>query len=187
MSEHCQTFESIRTRRVCRFFTGKPVSRDHLKHLIKAARWASSAGNRRIHKFVVIDDKKSVDLIRIMSPGILGNPQALIVICTDKVKAVLEGVNLDLDTTTWIDVGTASQNMMLAAHEIGIGSCPTTSFSKSAVRVILNLPDYLEPEYILQLGYPMEQPKSIGKGAVAKLSLEAITFWGVFPTHIQRD
>jgi nitroreductase len=184
MSDHCPTFETIRTRRVCRFFTDEPVSRDDLKHLIRAARWASSAGNRRIHKFVVVDDQKSVDLIRIMSPGILGNPQALIVICTDKEKAGIEGVNLDLDITTWIDVGTASQNMMLAAHEIGLGSCPTTSFSKSAVRVILNLPDYLEPEYILQVGHPVERPRSIGKGAVASLPIETIAFWGAFPTSV---
>lgn len=184
MNDNGPTFETIRTRRVCRVFTDEPVSRDDLKHLIRAARWASSAGNRRIHKFVIVDDRKSVDLIRIMSPGILGNPRALIFICTDKEKALMEGVKLDLDETTFIDVGTASQNMMLAAHEIGLGSCPTTSFSKSAVRVILNLPDYLEPEYILQVGHPVEQPKSIGKGAMANLSIDTITFWGAFPAII---
>jgi len=184
MSDCCPSFEVIRTRRVCRFFTDEPVSRDDLKHLIEAARWASSAGNRRIHKFVVVDDQKSVNLIRIMSPGILGNPQALIVICVDKEKARVEGVNLDLDTTTWIDVGTASQNMMLAAHEIELGSCPTTSFSKSAVSVILNLPDYLEPEYLLQVGHPVERPRSIGKGAVARLTIETLAFWGAFPPSV---
>ena len=181
MSDHRSTFEIIQTRRVSRFFTDEPVSRDNLLHLIKAARWASSAGNRRIHKFVIIDEQKSVNLIRLVSPGILGNPKAMIVICTDKIKAAMEGVKLDMDTTTWIDVGTASQNMMIAAHEMGLGSCPTTSFSKSAVRVILNLPDYLEPEYILQVGHPKEQPRSIGKGEAAKLPIETIMYWGVFP------
>lgn len=184
MSERYPTYDIIRKRRVCRFFTDEPVCREDLKHLIRAARWASSAGNRRIHKFVVVDDRKSVNLIRIISPGILGNPQALIVICTDRAKAAQEGVNLDLDPTTWIDVGTASQNMMLAACEIGLGSCPTTSFSKSAVRVILNLPDDLEPEYILQVGYPLEQPSSIGKGGISRLPVEAITFWGAFPASV---
>lgn len=181
MSDHHPTFEIIQRRRVSRFFTDELVSRDDLQHLIKAARWASSAGNRRIHKFVVVDELKRVNLIRIVSPGILGNPKALIVICTDKIKAAIEGVKLDIDTTTWIDVGTASQNMMIAAHEIGLGSCPTTSFSKGAVRIILNLPDYLEPEYILQVGHPKEQPSSIGKGEIAKLPIETITYWGVFP------
>jgi nitroreductase len=180
MGDHCSTFEIIQTRRVSRSFTDELVSRDDLKHLIKAARWASSAGNRRIHKFVVVDDQKCVNLIRYVSPGILGNPKALIVICTDKIKAAKEGVRLDVDTTTWIDVGTASQNMMIAAHEKGLGSCPTTSFSKSAVRVILNLPVHLVPEYILQVGHPKEQPRSIGKGEVAKLPIETITYWGAF-------
>jgi nitroreductase len=181
MSDHRPTFEIIQRRRVSRFFTDEPVSKDDLQQLIKAARWASSAGNRRIHKFVIIDEQKRVNLVRLISPGILGNPKALIVICTDKIKAAIEGVKLDMDTTTWIDVGTASQNMMIAAHEMGLGSCPTTSFSKSAVRVILNLPDCLEPEYILQVGHPKEQPRSIGEGEIAKLPIEMITYWGVFP------
>jgi nitroreductase len=77
--------------------------------------------------------------------------------------------------------------MMLAAHEIGLGSCPTTSFSKSAVQVLLNLPDYLEPEYILQVGHPVKQPSSISKGANARLPVDAITFWGAFPTPVNRD
>jgi nitroreductase len=184
MSDFHPTYDTMRTRRVSRFFGDEPVCRDDIKHLIRAARWASSAGNRRIHKFVVVDDPRCVNLIRVTSPGILGNPQALIVICTDKAKAGEEGVNLAQDTTTWIDVGTASQNMMLAAHELGLGSCPTTSFSRSAVRIILNLPGYLEPEYILQIGHPLEPPRSIGRGEMARLPVEAIAFWGAFPDEV---
>jgi nitroreductase len=110
----------------------------------------------------------------------LGQPTALIIICTDKVKAKIEGVKLDLDSTTWIDVGTASQNMMLAAHELGLGACPTTSFSHSGVRAVLNLPDQLEPEYILQLGHPVPQSRVMRAGVSTKLHIEDYTYWGAF-------
>ncbi|MEM7032256.1 MAG: nitroreductase family protein, partial [Chloroflexota bacterium] len=155
--------------------------REDLKHLLEAARWASSAGNRRIHKFVVVDDKDIIGRVRSMSPGMLAFPTAIIVICTDKIKAVEEGVKLDRDSTTWIDVGTASQNMMVAAAEIGLGTCPTTSFSHSGVGAVLNLPDHLEPEYILQVGHPIPQKRVMRAGTSTKLDIEDHTYWGSFP------
>jgi nitroreductase len=173
-------FDNIKSRRVTRSFNDKAVARDHLRRLLEAARWASSAGNRRIHKFVVIDEAEAIRHIRSVSPGMLGWPTALIVICTDEEKAKQEGVKLAVDSTTWIDIGTASQNMMLAAHELGLGSCPTTSFSHSGVRAVLNLPAHLEPEYILQIGHPVPQKRVMRAGVSTKLEIEDFTYWGVF-------
>ena len=174
-------FDVIKTRRVTRSFTDEPVAREDLVHLLKAALWASNAGNRRIHKFVIVEDKATIDLIRNFSPGMLGQPTALIVICTDNLKAKVEGVKLEADSTTWIDVGTASENMMLAAHELGLGTCPTTSFSQSGVAAILNLPDHLVPEYILQVGHPVPQTRVLRAGVTTSLHVEDFTYWGVFP------
>ncbi len=180
MSTKDPVFQAIKTRRSVRRFTEEPVSREILVRLMESARWAPSAGNRRIHKFVVIEDLPTVHLIRTFSPGMLSNPTALIVICTDKIKAAAEGVKLALDSTTWIDVGAAAQNIMLTALELGIGSCPTTSFSHSGVRSVLNLPDHLEPEYIVQLGHPLPETRVVRSGVSTKLTVDDITYWGVF-------
>ncbi len=48
---------------------------------------------------------------------------------------------------------------MLAAHEIGIGSCPALSYAKVAVQEILNLPEDIEPLLVITLGYPAESPE----------------------------
>lgn len=181
MSNKQPVFEAIKTRRVTRAFGREPVARDHLLLLLTAARWAPSAGNRRIHKFIVVEDQKTIQLIRSVSPGMLAGPTALITICTDKLKARVEGVKLELDSTTWIDVGAATQNMMLAAYELGLGACPTTSFSRSGVSRILNLPDHLVPEYILQLGHPLPETRVMRAGASTRLNIEDITYWGPFP------
>lgn len=181
MSDNLPTFATIKARRVTRAFSDQPVAREQLTHLLEAARWASSAGNRRIHRFVVIDDPATIGRVRSMSPGMLAVPTALIVICTDKLKAKIEGVKLEVDSSTWIDVGTASQNMMLAAHELGLGSCPTTSFSHSGVSAVLNLPPHLVPEYILQVGHPLPQTRVMRRGASTKLKIEEYTYWGAFP------
>src|SRR5262249_52076392 len=121
-------FDAIRKRRVTRSFTAQPVERALLQQVVEAARWAPSAGNRRIHIFVVVDDAALIRKVRLMSPGMLGVPAALIVICTDWCRAELAGVKRE-ELNTWIDVGTATQNMLLTAHELGLGAGPVTSFS----------------------------------------------------------
>jgi nitroreductase len=110
----------------------------------------------------------------------LSHPTALIVICTDKDKAALEGVRLAADMSTWVDVGAAAQNIMLTAHELGLGTCPTTSFSHSGVSQALNLPSHLEPEYIVQIGYPLPETRVMRPGVSTKLTVDDITYWGAF-------
>ncbi len=119
-----------------------------------------------------------------ISPGIVGNPTALIVICTDTKKAKLEGVRLDQDATTLIDVGIAAQNIMLAAHALSLGSCPLTSFSKGAIQTLLELPPFLIPEFIVQLGHPApEKPRVMRSGVSTRLRIEDITYWERYPNN----
>lgn len=174
-------FQAMKNRRVTRAFAAQKLAREDLVHLLEAARWAPSAGNRRIHKFVVVEDERTITLIRALSPGMLARPTALIVICSDAVKGAAEGVKMAVDSTTWIDVGAAAQNIMLAAHELGLGTCPATSFSRGGVRAVLNLPAHLEPEYILQLGVPVPETRVMRPGASTRLRVEEISYWGPFP------
>ena len=174
-------FDAIKKRRVCRSFQNKPVSREDLDLLLQSARWAPSAGNRRIHKFIVIDDPQIIEQIRIFSPGMLAHPGALIFICTDLTKAKTEGVKSAGDSTTWIDVGAAAQNIMLTAMELGLGTCPTTSFSHSGVAAILNSPAHLILDYIVQIGVPQPEERMLRANVSTKLRIEDISYWGTFP------
>ncbi len=144
----------IRSRRVTRAFADTPVSDAALLDVLEAGRWATSGGNRRIHRFLVVREGGKLAHLRAVSPGILGRPRAIIVIVTDLERATRELVQIDHDRTTWIDVGTAAMNMMVAAHALGLGSCPVTSFSQDAVRVILGLPEHIVPELLVVLGHP---------------------------------
>ncbi|MFQ5796815.1 MAG: nitroreductase family protein [Candidatus Bipolaricaulia bacterium] len=182
-NKEMSALKTIRTRRVVReYIDNKPISKAMIRQLLEAARWTPSAGNRRIHKLVVVRDLDTIDQIRVISPGILGNPTAFIVICTDTEKAKLEGVRLDLDTTTWIDVGITAQNIMLAAHALGLGSCPLTSFSRGAIRTLLELPPFLIPEFIVQLGHPTPvKPRVIRAEASTSLTVEDLCYWERYP------
>ena len=150
------TISLIRSRRITRFFSQKPVPRESLEIVIEVGRWAPSSGNRRLQKFVVLENPTTIRHIRLMSPGLDGIPQAVIVICTDWQKAGSMGITAEHPDVKF-DVGMAAENMLLAAHALAIGAGPVTSFSKSALQVFLNLPSFLSPDILITLGYPAEQ------------------------------
>jgi nitroreductase len=147
--------ELMRRRRVCRSFSADPVAGEDLKVLLDAARFAPSASNQRINKFRIVTDGDRIRLLRHVAPGMLGYPTALLVILTDTEKAVAEGVRLDLDhRTRWADIGSAAENVLLAAEALGLGACPLMSFSVGGIAELLELPEHLVPDYIIQLGHP---------------------------------
>ncbi|HSV93610.1 MAG TPA: nitroreductase family protein, partial [Desulfobacterales bacterium] len=147
--------ETIRCRRVTRAFHDRPVDNASLLRVLEAGRWATSGGNRRIHRFLVVRDPGTLARLRAVTPGMFSTPPVVIVICTDATLAAEGLVQLEHDRTTWIDVGTAAMNMMIAAHALELGACPATSFSHVAAGVVLDLPPTAEAELFLLLGHPL--------------------------------
>lgn len=165
----------IRSRRAVRHFTDEAVPVALIRQVIEAGRWASSASNRRIHRFLVVREPVRLRLARALSPGMITVPPLLIFICTDEEKARREGVQVGKDTTTWIDVGTCAMNMMVAAHALGLGSCPVTSYSQAGLSSVLDLPDGIVPELALMVGYPA--PTSAAPRRRERLHLDDIIDW----------
>ena len=170
--------ELMRRRRVCRSYTEKPVGRAELQILVEAARFAPSASNQRINKFLVITDRERIRLLRHVAPGMLGEPAALIVILTDTEKAAAEGVKLDRDhRTRWADVGSAAENVLLASEALGLGACPLMSFSVGGAAEILELPGHLVPDYMIQLGHRSPDERSPVTRRARRTTVEELAFW----------
>ena len=74
---------AIRTRRVVRSMGDRRVSRADLETVLDAGRWAPSAGNRHLQRFVATDHPGTLRVLRMVSPGMIARPAAVIVICTD--------------------------------------------------------------------------------------------------------
>jgi nitroreductase len=172
--------QAIRSRRVTRHFSDRSLTQEILETIVEAARWAPSGGNRRLHKFVVVVNSKTIQNIRIMAPGIDSNPAAMIVICTDWEKAERQGFSPD-HRMIWIDVGTATENILLAAQALGVGAGPATSFSPGAVQELLDLPDWLIPDLIVCLGYPSEKPPGGNVKPSKPLKWQDLTIWEKYP------
>ena len=143
---------AIRTRRVARALTDAPVEHDQLQAVLDSARYAPHAGNRRLHRYVVVTRPPLLRAVRMVSPGMLQHPMAAIVVCVDWASVHGYGFS-PANPGPYIDVGTAAATLLLAAHSIGLAAGPVTSFSRAALATILNLPAEVRPELIICLGH----------------------------------
>jgi nitroreductase len=143
----------IKTRRSVRAHTETPVPADVLARLLEAARWAPTGGNRQRWCFVVVQDPLRILKLASVSPGLMGRPTALIVICSERDSGAGRSRELD-EACSLIETGMAAQNIMLAATALRLGSCPVRSFNVAAVGRLLKLPAGIQPELIVTLGYP---------------------------------
>ena len=108
-------------------------------------------------------------------------PAAVVVICIGQARAISFGMR-PTAKGLYIDVGTAAQTMLLAAHSLGLGAGVVTSFSQAAVIQVLNIPRHLSPEMFVCLGYPAAvQPP--GMRARARVTWQSLTDWERFPTR----
>ncbi len=175
-------FDVIKRRRVARSYLPEPVDDALLAQLVAAARWASNASNRHIHKFLITRDPHRISLIRAFAPGLLAEPPALIIILEDKAAFAREQLQ-EGDTANFIDVGTAAQNMMIMAQALGLGTCPVTSFSKTGVATALESPDSLIPELMLMVGHPKPVDRGLRPNAPKPLQVRDLTFWEIPGVH----
>lgn len=144
--------ELIRGRRSIRKFTPQKVSTQRIEELLEAARWAPSGSNAQPLRYFIITEKNTIEALKMVSPGLFGEPPAIIVMCFDKDR---------IQTASefhYVDLGTALQNLLLMAYAKGLGCCPIASFDAEAVAELLSLPTPIQPVLLVILGYPDEHP-----------------------------
>lgn len=180
-------FDVIRTRRSIRRYQNTPVSRELIEQLLDAARWAPSAHNRQPWRFAVIEatarkgalasamgEKLRTDLERDGAPreiidadvarsyARITNAPVVIVVCMtlrdldhypDARRAQAEW------TMATQSVAMAVQNLLLAAHALGLGACWMCAplFVPDTVRQVLELDADWEPQALITVGYPAEE------------------------------
>ena len=80
------------------------------------------------------------------------------VICACAIPA--EGwVRIDGKVYTDVDVAIAMDHLILAATELGLGTCWIAAFDPAAAREVLDLPDGVEPIVFTPLGYPADESR----------------------------
>ncbi|MEM1520160.1 MAG: nitroreductase family protein [Candidatus Korarchaeum sp.] len=150
-------FEVIKTRRSIRDFDFREIPDKYLRVILEAGIWAPSGSNLQPWEFVLVKDRDLVEKVKLFSPGLFGNPAAIVLICINGKIAGKTGKMGEI--MSLMDVSMAAENIMLMAHALDIGSCPVTSFNKAALKELLDLPPHVEPVLMITLGYRKELPK----------------------------
>lgn len=153
--------ETIKNRRSIREFQSKPIPEEIIAELIDALIWAPSAGNLQSRKFYFIfNENLKKDLARAsFEQNFISQAPLVIVGCTDdriEKRYYKRGKNL----YSICDVSCSAQNLMLLAHELGLGTVFIGSFDEEKVSKILQIPKNLHPIAIVPVGYPAEQPEA---------------------------
>lgn len=163
-------FQVIKNRRSVRRFKSDVVSKKLIEQVLDAGHWAPSGGNLQPWKFIVITDKNLLELIRKVSPGYLGETPLAILVCSDKERAYRIGGALGRDYLSVSDCSMAVENMLLAAYALGLGTCVVKSFARIAVKEMLEIPEGIEPELLVIVGYPADEPKPPVRIPVRKIA-----------------
>ena len=150
--------DAIRGRRSVRRFHDEPLREADLERLIEAAVWAPSGGNAQSWRFVIVQDETRIRRLRMVSPGLPGPPPCVIAVCQDLDSAERQGARLGREKLTLFDSAMAAQNIMLAAHAAGLGTCVVASFHAGGIKAVLELPTEVEPILLVAVGRSSEAP-----------------------------
>ncbi|MEE8354251.1 MAG: nitroreductase family protein [Candidatus Bathyarchaeia archaeon] len=154
----------IKTRRSIRKYKDTPVPRESLMKILEAARVAPSASHRQPGHFVVVEDKETRVTLAGRQAWVADAP-VIIVFLADPVASPNWCLN---------DVGIAGEHIVLAARDLGLGTCWCGSTKRDAeIKEILGVPDALKVIAITPLGEPDEE-----KEPKERKSLEEIVSWG---------
>lgn len=157
--------EAITSRRSIRRYKTDPVDDQVVTQLLDAARQAPSWANTQCWRFIVVRDAKTKEQL---AATLINNPATkamtivpvVIVACAQMGVSGVEEGHVATDKGDWFmfDVGIAMQNLVLAAHSLGLGTVHVGRFDAKKAASVLGVPDGYCVVEMTPLGYPDQQP-----------------------------
>ncbi len=157
-----EVIEAIFTRRSIRRYKDKPVADEQIKTILEAAMMAPSAGNAQPWQFIICRNKESLSRIKDINPyAAMAEQSSLgILVCGD--------LSLEKFAGFWVqDCSAAVQNILLAAHGLGLGSVWTgihpIKEREDGFKKLFRLPQQVIPLAYVVIGHPDQDLKSPGR------------------------
>lgn len=135
---------AVASKRDQRQYAASPVSEDAVRRILDAGRIAGSSKNSQPWRFLVLGDRRLVDRVAqaVYAPSnLLGAPLVIAIALSGKGPLAF-------------DAGRAAQNMMLAAWNEGIVSCPNGIADPESLTELLGLEADVQVQIVLSFGYP---------------------------------
>lgn len=160
--------DAILTRRSIRKFTEEPLEKSAIELLLKAAMSAPSAHNQQPWEFIIIDDRQTLNAVPSFHPysKMLLMAPAAILVC---------GRTSDLAASVFWpqDCAAATQNILIAANALGIGSVWLGVYPHDELiektRELFNIPENISPFSFVALGRPAEEKRPSDRFATDRI------------------
>ncbi len=160
-----ETIKNIKERRSVRKYKAKEISKEILEELIDCAHLAPSARNDQPWEFIIVTKKETLNKLGevITTGSFIRDAAACIIVCGTENGHLVE------------DGCAATENIMIAAYSLGIGTCWVAGFNRvynNEVKKVLGIPEDKDIVSFIPLGYPDEKPEM-----KSKRSLNDIIHW----------
>lgn len=165
-----ECIEAIKGRRSIRKFKDRAVGKEIIDELLNAAQMAPSAGNLQARDFIVISNmitKQKLTKAALGQSFIEQAPVVIVVIADTVRSSRIYKSRGELYAIQ--DAAAGIENMLLAAHSMGLGACWVGAFNEDEVARILGIPNKTLPVAIIPLGYPDERPSAPARIAMDRL------------------
>jgi nitroreductase len=140
-------FLAVASKREVRRYADRPIAPETERRILEAGRVTGSSKNRQPWRFVVLSDRETIERAAEAvwaADNVLGAPLVIAVVVRGKGPVSF-------------DAGRAAQNMMLAAWNEGVGSCPNGIADAGEMRDVLGLDDDDHFAIVLSFGYPARE------------------------------
>ena len=143
----------IRERYSVRSYKSEHLPKEAIDAILAAGHVAPTGCNKQPQRILVLNTEESMARLQGCTKCRFGAPSAMIV-CHNKDESWKRPYDGALAST--VDAAIVTTHMMLAARNIGVGSCWVMHFDPFALREAFAIPESFEPLAILLLGYPAE-------------------------------
>jgi nitroreductase len=160
--------ELIAARYSVRAYRPDPVEDEKLGAVLEAARLAPTAANRQPIQLVVMHTAgREEEIGKIYRKAWFVQAPLVIGVCAISSQAWVR--ESDRFNARLIDAAIVADHLILAAANLGLGTCWVAAFNVDSARSVMRLPDEAEPVIFTPLGYPADQPGSKTRKPLSEL------------------
>jgi len=160
-----ELMEAIKGRRSIRKFKKQDVPAEYINQLVEAASYAPSAGNIQPWEFIVVKNPTVKEKLVKASYGQAQVEQApvIIVVCADEKRSSMGYSKRGKTPYCLQDTAAATQNILLTAYSLGLGTCWIGAFDEDEAKKALKTPEGVRPVVMIPVGFPDVIPKQRNK------------------------
>jgi len=177
-----QFMDVVTARKSVRSYSNQEVEEEKLNKILEAARLAPSWANKQCCNYIVVKDKAKIEKMAGVLKSWLKPVPIIVAACADpKDSGSRNGMDYFL-----VDVGISMQQLVLAATDLGLGTCWIGAFDEAKTKKMLDVPENVKIVALTPIGYPADKEGFGSKlvktlvGSEKRKPLKEMVHWNIW-------